>query len=221
MSEIFRTTTLTVNQLLEEIDTGKLGLPELQRPFIWRDSKVRDLLDSMMRGYPIGYLMLWECPRVGKEKLIGVGAHSYDYPKEVIIDGQQRLTSLYAVMKGKKIVNSYFAEKSIIISYCPLKDKFEVGYQATKKDPEWIYNISDLFTTSNVYKFIGDYIKGLEESRIKKGEILTDEEQGIIAERINSVVNLKEHTLPVFNIKSNAEEEDVSEVFVRVNSGGV
>jgi len=173
MQEIFSNTTLTVNQLIEKIDTGEVGLPELQRPFIWKDSRVRDLFDSMMRGYPIGYLMLWECPTPDKKKPIGVEAHSYDSPKEVIIDGQQRLTSLYAVMKGKKVINSKFDEKSIIISYCPLQDRFEVGYQATKKDPEWIYNISDLFTTNNSFKYI------------------------------------------------DAEEEDVSEIFVRVNSGGV
>lgn len=129
MPEIFSNTTLTVNQLIEKIDTGELGLPELQRPFIWKDSKVRDLFDSMMRGYPIGYLMLWECPSLDKKKSIGVDAHSYDSPKEVIIDGQQRLTSLYAVMKGKKVINSKFDEKSIVISYCPLQNKFEVGYK--------------------------------------------------------------------------------------------
>ena len=54
MDQIFSNTTLTVNQLIEKIDTGELGLPELQRPFIWKDSKVRDLFDSLMRGYPIG-----------------------------------------------------------------------------------------------------------------------------------------------------------------------
>ena len=166
-----------------------------------KDSKVRDLFDSMMRGYPIGYLMLWECPAMDKKKTIGVDVHSYDSPKEVIIDGQQRLTSLYAVMKGKKVINSKYDEKPIVISYRPLKNKFEVGYSATKKDPEWIYNMTDY--------------------RASKGEVLTDSEQGVIAERINAVVNLKSHTLPVFDIKSNAEEEDVSEIFVRVNSGGV
>ena len=72
MEQIFSNTTLTVNQLIEKIDTGELGLPELQRPFIWKDSKVRDLFDSMMRGYPIGYLMLWECPTLEKKKSIGV-----------------------------------------------------------------------------------------------------------------------------------------------------
>jgi len=221
MEQIFSNTTLTVNQLIEKIDTGELGLPELQRPFIWKDSKVRDLFDSLMRGYPIGYLMLWECPSLEKKKSIGVDLHSYDSPKEVIIDGQQRLTSLYAVMKGKKVINSKFDEKSIIISYNPLKDKFEVGYQATKKDPEWIYNISDVYTTSSSFKFINSFIKRLSEYRECKGEVLTEAEQDTISENINAIVNLKNHTLPVFDIKANAEEEDVSEIFVRVNSGGV
>ena len=221
MEQIFSNTTLTVNQLIEKIDTGELGLPELQRPFIWKDSKVRDLFDSLMHGYPIGYLMLWECPALEKKKSIGVDSHSYDSPKEVIIDGQQRLTSLYAVMKGKKVVNSKFDEKSIIISYNPLQDKFEVGYQATKRDPEWIYNISDVYTTSSSFKFINTFIKRLAEYRQGKGELLTESEHDIISENINAIVNLKNHTLPVFDIKANAEEEDVSEIFVRVNSGGV
>lgn len=95
-------------------------------------------------------------------------------------------------------------EKSIVISYCPLQNKFEVGYQATKNAPEWIYNISDLFTSTNTFKFIGDFIKKLGDYRSTKGSELTDEEQGLIADRINSVVNLKSHTLPVFDIKSTA-----------------
>ncbi len=221
MPEIFSNTTLTVNQLIEKIDTGELGLPELQRPFIWKDTKVRDLFDSMMRVYPLGYLMLWECPTLEKKKSIGVDAHSYDSPKEVIIDGQQRLTSLYAVIKGKKVINSKFDEKAIIISYCPLENKFEVGTNATKRDPEWIYNISELFTTSNAFKYTGDFIQALKNYRESKEGTLTDDEQAVIADHINGVFNLKSHTLPIFSIKSNAEEEDVSEIFVRVNSGGV
>ncbi|WP_290772996.1 DUF262 domain-containing protein [Anaerofustis sp.] len=221
MEQIFSNTTLTVNQLIEKIDTGELGLPELQRPFIWKDAKVRDLFDSMMRGYPIGYLMLWECPTLDKKKTIGTEFHSYDSPKEVIIDGQQRLTSLYAVIKGKKVINSKYEEKSIVISYNPLQDKFEVGYQATKKDPEWVYNISDIFTTDDMYDFINTFIEDLRRYRKNKGDDLEKEECSRISKNINAVGNLKNHSLPVFDIKSNAEEEDVSEIFVRVNSGGV
>lgn len=221
MQQIFSNTTLTIDQLVQQVDMGTLGLPELQRPFIWKDSKVRDLFDSLMRGYPIGYLMLWECPYLDKKKTIGIDEHSFNSPKEVIIDGQQRLTSLYAVMKGKKVLNSKFDEKSIIISYNPIQNKFEVGYQATKNDPEWIYNISEIYTTLNPFNFINSYISRLAGSKEIKGEILSDIDKGIIYENINAIINLKNHSLPVFSINLNAEEEDVSEIFVRVNSGGV
>lgn len=68
MDQIFINTAFTINQLIEKIDTGDVGLPELQRPFVWKDTQVRDLFDSMMKGYPIGYLMLWECPSLEKKK---------------------------------------------------------------------------------------------------------------------------------------------------------
>lgn len=87
MPELFSNTTLTVLQLIEKIDTGELGLPELQRPFIWKDSKIRDLFDSMLKGYPIGYLMLWESAIESKNRTIGTISHNYTNPKEVIIDG--------------------------------------------------------------------------------------------------------------------------------------
>ena len=221
MQQIFTSKNLTVSYLVDQIDMGRLGLPELQRPFVWKDSKVRDLFDSMMRGYPIGYLMLWECPELENKKAIGTELHNYDAPKEVIIDGQQRLTSLYAVMKGKAIISSDYKEKLIIISYNPLKNKFEVGYQATKKDPEWIYNISDIFTSTSLHKFVNNFIKTLEDYRKSKNRKLTDDEENTIFENINSIINLKEHTLPVFDIKADADEESVSDIFVRVNSGGV
>jgi len=220
MDQIFNNTNLTVNQLIEKIDTGELGLPELQRPFVWEDTQVRDLFDSMMKGYPIGYLMLWECPFLEKKKTIGVNAHSYEEPKEVIIDGQQRMTSLYAVMKNQKVIDKNHKEKAITISYNPLRNKFEVGNQAIKKNPEWIYNISDVFTTASQHKYITNFTTKLREYRESKGNTLTEPEENAVEERITAIANLKSHTLPVFNIKSNTEEEDVSELFVRVNSGG-
>jgi len=220
MDQIFSITTLPVNQLIDKIDTGELGLPELQRPFIWKDTKVRDLFDSMMRGYPIGYLMLWECPTLEKKKLIGTNTHNYESPRQVIIDGQQRLTSLYAVIKGKKVVDSDFVERQIVISYCPSQDKFEVGTNATKKDPEWIYNISDLFTGSS-YSFIINFVRNLKEYREAKGGNLSNEEELVIAKNIESLERIGMQQLPIFDIKVMAEEEDVCEIFVRVNSGGI
>lgn len=174
----------------------------------------------MIKGFPIGYLMLWDCPALEKSKTIGIEKHTYATPKQVIIDGQQRLTSLYAVMKGKKVINSNYQEKIIIISYNPLLNKFEVGYQATKNDKEWIYNISDLFLTSS-YKFISNYITALSNYRNSKGLELTSEEIDTIEANIQGVYDIKKYSLRVFEIKASADEEDVSEVFVRVNSGGI
>lgn len=220
MKQLFTITPLKVDQLITKIETGELGIPELQRPFIWEDAKVRDLFDSMMKGYPIGYLMVWECPELDKKKTIGVDAHNYPEPKEVIIDGQQRLTSLFAVIKGKKVYDKKYNEREIIISFNPLTCAFDVAYQATLKDKTWIYNISDAYTTPQ-YTFINNYMKNLEEYRNSKKLTLLDEEKSVIAENINNLYNLAEYDLPVFCIKSEADEESVSNIFVRVNSGGV
>ena len=218
MEQIFSNTTYSINQLIEMIDSGDLGLPELQRPFIWKDAKVRDLFDSLMKGYPVGYLMLWDCPTFEKKKTIGEVENKE--PKTVIIDGQQRLTSLYAVITGKKVKDENYQERNIIISYNPLINKFEVGYQATKNDKEWIYNISELFGSHN-FTFISKFINVLEESRKSKGYVLTNEEKTIIADNIQEVVALTKQKLSVVSIKANVEEEDVSEIFVRVNSAGI
>ena len=220
MDQIYSTTDLSINHLIEKIDSGELGLPELQRPFIWKDTKVRDLFDSMMKGYPIGYLMIWECPFMEKKKTIGTGSKSYDAPKEVIIDGQQRLTSLYAVMKGAKVVNDKYEERKITISYSPVHDRFEVGFNWIKNSPEWIYNISDAFNANN-YKFNKEFISRLKEYRESKGLEFTDSEEETVTDNINALIGLKDQKLAIFNIKAAAEEEDVSEIFVRVNSGGV
>lgn len=141
------------------------------------------------------------------------------YVVEALLQGNIELAKRNDAQSEEAYVK--YDEKSIVISYCPVKNKFEVGYQATKKDPEWIYNISEVFTTSNITKLIINFTKRLDEYRSSKGETLSDEEQDLISENITALSNLKQHTLPVFDIKANAEEEDVSEIFVRVNSGGV
>lgn len=97
---LYNEVSYQLEHLLLEIQSGRLGLPDIQRPFVWKNSKVRDLFDSMLRGYPIGYLLLWESSGNGTSKQIGEDAHSHSSPSHLIIDGQQRLTSLYAVIKG-------------------------------------------------------------------------------------------------------------------------
>lgn len=90
---IYTSVPRQLSDILSDVLSGRIGLPDLQRPFVWKDNKVRDLYDSMMKGFPIGYIMLWESPSEYEDKKtsIGVGEKSYKVPKDLVIDGQQRL----------------------------------------------------------------------------------------------------------------------------------
>lgn len=136
---IFKRVDYDIGGLINDIGRGRIALPDIQRPFVWKNVLVRDLFDSMYRGYPIGYLLLWE-NRVG-HKVIGVG-EKQDVPNLVIVDGQQRLTSLYAVFRGEDVVRENFASERIRIAFNPLEEKFEVATAATEKDPRFVADIS-------------------------------------------------------------------------------
>lgn len=93
--ELFDNIPSKVADLLMDVKNGRIGLPDLQRPFVWKDNKVRELLDSMMKGYPIGYIMLWSSPDdYDNTGHIGKNEKMYKHPDDLVIDGQQRLTAL-------------------------------------------------------------------------------------------------------------------------------
>lgn len=103
--ELFDNIPSKVADLLSDVKNGRIGLSDLQRPFVWKDNKVCELLDSMMKGYPIGYIMLWESPN-DYENTRYIGEHDnkmYKSPDDLVIDGQQRLTALLAAMYGVTI----------------------------------------------------------------------------------------------------------------------
>ena len=109
---IYQSVQRTVENLLWDVENGRIGLPDLQRQFVWKDSKVRDLLDSMIKGYPIGYIILWESPEEYENtRTIGENKKEYDKPKDLVIDGQQRLTSLLAAILGLKVKDKNFRER--------------------------------------------------------------------------------------------------------------
>ena len=188
--------------------------------------KVRELFDSMLKGYPIGYIMLWESPSdyESKKSVIGQNAKTYEEPKELVIDGQQRLTALVAAMFAVKVKNKNFADREIKISYNPLTRVFAVWSQAYERDPEWISRISDVFLAkedNSISSLRRRFIKEANEGRGKKGlPLLTDEEEDRIEDNINALLNLSDYSLPTLEISYTADEEDVADIFVRVNSGG-
>ncbi len=211
-----------LKDLIMEVETGKLGLPELQRGYVWKATKVRDLLDSMFKGYPIGYLMIWDsADSASKSKQIGTDNKPYSSPKSLVIDGQQRLTSLFAVMRGKKIVDEKFNEKPIIISFNPLTRIFEVGDNAKKRAAEWIYDISEAFLNeSRSFAYISEKVQGIAESRERTGGSLSEDEKQSIQQNIMDLLSLGSFSVPTLEINGNSNEESVADIFVRVNSGG-
>ena len=103
MSEtLFKEVSYSLSKLIADIDIGEIGLPEIQRPFVWTNKKIRDLFDSMYKGFPVGYLLFWSNGVGDDHRQIGTGKKQR-VPRLLIVDGQQRLTSLYAVLKGKLI----------------------------------------------------------------------------------------------------------------------
>lgn len=224
--ELFTNIPSKVKNLVDDVRIGKIGLPDLQRPFVWQDNKVRDLFDSMLRGYPIGYVMLWESPADYDEKKNSIGGNKkiYEEPKELVIDGQQRLTALVAAMYGVKVKDKSYSEREIKISYNPLNREFAVWTTAIDRDKEWVTKISDVFLAkenNSFTKFRRAYINDLNDARIKKGESeLTDEEQDLIEDSLNDLLGLEDFSLPTLEISVNADEQDVADIFVRVNSGG-
>ena len=220
--QLFHKTEYQVQQLVDMTNKGELGLPDLQRGFVWKPNKIRDLLDSMMKGYPIGFIMLWAAQSntaKGENKVIGKDdkiAYGQDY---VIIDGQQRITSLYAVMTGKEISEG---GKPIKISFNPITKEFAVWNMSTERNPEWISNISDIYTNVNRSRaFINKFIDNLKEYREKREENLTEDDEQLIDESISEVLKLRDYPINALVINGDVDEESVADIFTRVNSVGV
>jgi hypothetical protein len=204
----------TLAQILGEIELGRLALPELQRPFVWKKTAVRDLLDSMYRGFPVGSLMLWRAAQVDSRH---IGADGKQHtPTEFIIDGQQRLTGLYAVIKGERVTFKDFSRDVIRIGFRPRDGHFEVADASVVNDPEYLSNITELWT-GNHWEVIDTFVEQLRTSR---PETTDEEHEKVVRNALNSVHNLVNAQFQAVQIGYEVDEEQVAEIFLRVNSGG-
>lgn len=218
MAQVFKTTDYTIGKLMDDIEIGDIALPDIQRPFVWykKISKIRDLFDSIYRGYPIGYLLFWENANRSDYKNIGFEEKKRKIPRFLIIDGQQRLTALFAVMKDQEVLTPDYEKKKIKIAFKPIDSTFKVGDAATDRDPEYITDLSSLWSGEGDFAIISSFIANLKEKR----EISKDEEK-IISANIQLLININKYPLTALEIVPNLEEEIVSDIFVRINSQGV
>lgn len=218
---VFTKVDYDLNSLVKYISMGDIGLPDIQRPFVWKNIKVRDLFDSMYRGYPVGYLLFWKNAiksdgNINKsQKTIGTDIKQKT-PGLVIVDGQQRLTSLYAVIRNIPVLRENFESEHIRIAFNPLEEKFEVTDAAIIRDKAFISDISRLWATdAKITRIIHNYLNNIRTSRE-----ITEEEENLIEDRILKLQGLLSFPLTALELSPDIDEEAVSEVFVRINSKG-
>ena len=225
-NSIYNPISLEVGNILKDVQTGKIGLPDLQRPFVWGNDKVRDLLDSMLRGYPIGYVMLWDSPSddAGKRSVIGSNQKVYAVPKSLVIDGQQRLTALLSSLYGVPVRDKNFRERTVKIAYDPIARSFKNADASTERDSRYVPDVSEAFAANHDNKlsvYRKAFIKRLNEANAKKGEPeLDDGGEDAVESGLNALLGLERYLLPTLEISESADEEIVSDIFVRVNSQG-
>ncbi|TSJ44886.1 GmrSD restriction endonuclease domain-containing protein [Fluviicola chungangensis] len=194
-----------IETLLVWVKSGEIAIPEIQRPFVWDASKVRDLMDSLYRGYPVGYVITWRNPNVRLKD--GSTAEG----KKVLIDGQQRVTALTAAILGDYVVNKEYKRIRIRIAFNPLEEKFEVQTPVILKDKLWIPDISEVLNgTLNSFAFITQYLQQNPE---------VDQEK--VIQSINSLFGLAKKQIGMIELAGELDIETVTEIFIRINSQGV
>lgn len=213
---LFTTTNYPINALIEDIDHGKIGLPELQRPFVWPNVNVRNLFDSLYRGYPAGFLLFWKTGAEGAT-LKGIGASNEKaVPETAIVDGQQRLTSLYAVVKGAEVLRANFKKERIRIAFSPLTERFEVTDAAILKDKSFIPDISELWRPeTDLFSVADSYVEQLKAIRE-----LMPEQVKAAKSAISKLHNLLSYQFVALTLASSVDADTIAEVFVRINGEG-
>ncbi len=194
-----------VSNLLSMVQMGEIAIPEIQRPFVWKADKVTELIDSLFNGFPIGYIIMWQSPHAKLKD----GSNSVG--KKILIDGQQRITALRAAILGETVKDRNYADKKIQVAYNPIERKFATLNAAIKKDPVWIKDIAPLFS-------------GAKNARVIRKEYMAlnpSIEEDIIEDAIETLRGIVNNQIGVIELPGNLDIEEVTEIFIRINSKGV
>ena len=186
------------------VKSGEIAIPEIQRPFVWEPTKVRNLLDSLYAGFPVGYLIAWRNPTVKlKDSSLSTG-------KRILIDGQQRVTALMAGLLGQEVLTKDYETIRIRIAFHPLEEKFEVSNPAITKDSKWISDVAEIFSpNAKLLQITKAYVQKNPDS---------DEDAIFSAlERLKKITN---NHIGIIELAEDLDIETVTEIFIRVNSAG-
>ena len=196
----------TVDDLLSNIKSGTIAIPEMQRPFVWDTSQVRDLMDSLYKGFPVGYIIIWQNPDVKlKDGSIAIG-------KKVLIDGQQRITAMAAAIVGQEVLDNHYKWKRISIAFNPMDETFEVSNSANQRSSKWIPDIAPVFVHGfDSFSFVMEYCK--------KNDI--PDQMPRINKVINNLLAIQNNSLGVITLAADLDIDSVTDIFIRINSKGV
>lgn len=193
-----------IETLLTWVKSGEIAIPEIQRPFVWEPTKVRNLLDSLYQGYPVGYLIAWRNPTVKlKDGTPSAG-------KRVLIDGQQRVTALMAGLLGREVLTKDYETIRIRIAFHPQIEKFEVANPAIRKDVAWIEDVAAVFAPE------ADLIE-LTEDYVAKNPTADRKQVGKVLQKLGKIIN---NHVGLIELAEDLDIETVTEIFIRVNSAG-
>ena len=192
-----------IETLLTWVKSGEIAIPEIQRPFVWEATKVRNLLDSLYRGYPVGYLIAWRNPTVKLKD----GSSSAG--KRVLIDGQQRVTALMAALLGQQVVTKDYEKVRIRIAFNPLEEKFEVSNPAIAKNAAWIKDVAEVFKADGLFDIVNAYCT--VNSNVTQNDLFK------ILEKLRGI---RSNLVGLIELDGELDIETVTEIFIRVNSAG-
>lgn len=197
----------SIQTLLSWIRSGEIAIPEIQRPFVWDSTKVRDLIDSLYAGFPVGYIIVWKNPDVRlKDGTISSG-------KKILIDGQQRITALQAAIVGEPVIGSNYRKKRIKIAFHPLEQRFEVANPAIEKDGAWIPDIAPLYRPGfDSFNFVIEYC-------IKNQ--LDNSKRSAVNDVLTKLQQIQNNSIGVIELSHQLDIAQVTEIFIRINSKGV
>ena len=196
---------VSIGTLLGYINGGIIAIPEIQRPFVWDSTKVRDLIDSLYKAYPIGYIITWKNPNVKLKD--GTSSEG----KQILIDGQQRIMALRASLLGKEVLDENYKKKRIKIAFNIVEEKFETSNPAIEKQEEWISDISEFMQDGNIntFDFVSNYAKKFNL------------QPNTVMDRINKLLAIKNILIGEISLGASLDIDTVTEIFVRINSAGV
>ncbi|MCB1045391.1 MAG: DUF262 domain-containing protein [Acidobacteria bacterium] len=193
-----------IDTLLTWVKSGEIAIPEIQRPFVWEATKVRNLLDSLYQGYPVGYLIAWRNPTIKLKD----GSPSAG--KRILIDGQQRVTALMAALLGREVLTKDYETVRIRIAFHPIDERFEVYNSAIAKDGSWIGDVSAVFSPD------ADLIE-LTEQYCDRNPSAVRRDIGKVLQKVGKIVN---NHVGLIELAEDLDIETVTEIFIRVNSAG-